>query len=440
MAALASGEREGSASAIDHLRLAGGDKIGRNAFERLGEQVALCLIEAVQHIFEQCLHIAAQPGDNATALVGEVEDARPAIGRVGLTLDPSGIFQPVDDTCEGDGLDLKPLGIEGLIFGRIAFKREQQPRLRSSQTEPAHPLVEEAAKLTRVISESVSGLNDHACTYNKPTYYIQGCWRPEAKHASRPIMTFVTEQFASFDGTRLAFHTEGEGRPVILLHGLFSSAQMNWIKWGHGARLAASGFRAIMLDFRVHGESEAPRDPAAYPPGVLVRDVVALAGYLALEPGEFDLVGFSLGARTAIHAVAHGILEPRRLAICGMGVAGLSGWARRADHFKRVIDEFDTIKPGDPAYTARTFLKSQGVDRVAARLLLDAMDDFDLAKLANLTMPTAVICGDEDQDNGSAPDLAALLPDARYVEVPGTHMNSVTKPELGEAIAAFLAA
>ncbi|WP_285709350.1 alpha/beta fold hydrolase [Erythrobacter oryzae] len=248
------------------------------------------------------------------------------------------------------------------------------------------------------------------------------------------------ERFASFDGTGLAVHTHGEGRPVVLLHGLFSSSQMNWIKWGHATRLAEAGFRAIMLDFRVHGESDAPRDAASYTPGLLVRDVAALAEHFALEPGTFDLVGFSLGARTAVHTVAHGVLEPRRLAVCGMGVEGLAGWARRADFFKRVIDEFDTIRPGDPAYAARTFLKSQGVDRTAARLLLDAMDDFDLAMLANLTMPTAVICGDEDRDNGSAEDLAALLPDARYIEVPGTHMGSVTKPELGSAIAEFLAA
>lgn len=248
------------------------------------------------------------------------------------------------------------------------------------------------------------------------------------------------EHFASFDGTRLAVHTLGEGRPVVLLHGLFSSAQMNWIRFGHAERLAAAGFRAIMLDFRVHGESEAPGDPAAYPLGVLVRDTAALAEHFALVPGGFDLVGFSLGARTAVHAVAHGILEPRRLAVCGMGVEGLAGWARRAGFFKRVIDEFDTIRPGDPEYVARTFLKSQGIDRAAARLLLDAMDDFDLAMLANITMPTAVICGDADRDNGSAEDLTVLLADARYIEVPGTHMSSVTKPELGIAIADFLAA
>ena len=55
-------------------------------------------------------------------------------------------------------------------------------------------------------------------------------------------------------------------------------------------------------------------------------------------------------------------------------------------------------------------------------------------------MPTLVVCGSEDDDNGSAEELAAALPNATFVEVPGTHMSSVTKPEFGEAIASFLAA
>ena len=78
-------------------------------------------------------------------------------------------------------------------------------------------------------------------------------------------------------------------------------------------------------------------------------------------------------------------------------------------------------------------------ERVAARLLLDTMPDLDLALLDNITMPTLVVCGDEDRDNGSAEELAGLLPNAEYVEVPGTHMGSVTKAELGEAIAGWLA-
>lgn len=249
-----------------------------------------------------------------------------------------------------------------------------------------------------------------------------------------------TFRFASFDGTELAVHVEGEGRPVVLLHGLFSSAQMNWIKWGHAARLVEAGFTAIMPDFRVHGASEAPHDPARYPPGVLVRDVAALIEHLGLEEGGYDLVGFSLGARTAIHGCASGVFAPRRLVLAGMGVAGLADWTRRAAFFLRVIDEFDTITRDDPAYLSRQFLKSQGVDRVAARLLLGAFEDLDIDSLDNVTVPTLVICGERDQDNGSARDLAAVLAHSTYVEVPGGHLDSATRTELGDGIVRFLAA
>ena len=246
----------------------------------------------------------------------------------------------------------------------------------------------------------------------------------------------MTDYFESFDGTKLATHRTGEGPPVVLLHGLFSSAEMNWIKWGHDQKIAEAGFEAIMLDFRVHGQSESPTDPASYPQNVLVRDVAALIEHLELD--DYVLGGFSLGARTSLHAVAHGVLKPSRLIVGGMGTAGLGEWNKRSAFFKRVIDEFDTMKADDPAWYSRQFLKSQGVDRVAARLLLDTMLDMDLSMLANVTMPTLVVCGDEDRDNGSAEELTQLLPDAIFVETPGNHLMSATKPEMGDAIAAWL--
>jgi pimeloyl-ACP methyl ester carboxylesterase len=245
-----------------------------------------------------------------------------------------------------------------------------------------------------------------------------------------------SEKFVSFDGTELAIHRVGAGYPVILLHGLFSSADMNWIKWGHAERLAEAGYEAIMLDFRVHGESEAPRDPAKYPKNVLVRDVAALIEHLGFD--DYVLGGFSLGARTSLHAVAHGVLNPSRLIVGGMGTSGLGEWQKRSAHFRRVIDEFDTMTSDDPAWYSRQFLKSQGVDRVAARMLLDTMPDMQLDLLANVTMPTLVVCGDEDRDNGSAQDLANLLPNAVYVETPGNHLMSATKPEMGQAIVEWL--
>lgn len=236
-------------------------------------------------------------------------------------------------------------------------------------------------------------------------------------------------------GARLAVHRMGAGRPVVLLHGLFSSAEVNWIKFATADRLVKAGFEAIMPDLRAHGQSDAPHDLAAYPADVLVQDALALVAKLELT--DYDLVGFSLGARTAVRGVLAG-LQPRRLVLGGMGLEGLSGWARRSAHFIDAIDRFGTILREDPAYLAQNFMKSMNVDRVAARLLLQSVDDTATTALDAITMPALVVCGSEDQDNGSAEALAERLPNAIYRAVPGTHMSSVTKPEFGAAIVDFL--
>jgi pimeloyl-ACP methyl ester carboxylesterase len=237
------------------------------------------------------------------------------------------------------------------------------------------------------------------------------------------------------DGTRLAYHEVGEGRAVILLHGLFSDADMNWIRFGHAARIAADGSRVIMPDLRAHGLSARPHDPASYPPGILARDVRELVAHLALE--DFDLGGFSLGSRTTVEAVGEGS-QPRRAILGGAGLEGLRNWKRRKDFFLEAIAMFDTVQLGDPHWLSVQFMKSQKVDRVAAALLLDSFEDAFIDWLKAFTMPTLVVCGSEDDDNGSAAELAAALPNARFEEVPGTHMSSVTKAQFGEAIAAFL--
>ena len=133
-------------------------------------------------------------------------------------------------------------------------------------------------------------------------------------------------------------------------------------------------------------------------------------------------------------------LAPRRLILGGMGIEGLGQWQHRSAFFIDAIDNFETIKRGDPHYLAQQFMKTMKVDRVAARLLLGSVEDTDAAALLRLTMPTLVVCGADDQDNGSAPALAEALPDGAYFEVPGTHMSSVTQPQFGEAIVRFLSA
>lgn len=245
-----------------------------------------------------------------------------------------------------------------------------------------------------------------------------------------------THKFASFDGVELAWTEMGEGRPVLLLHGLFSSAWINWIRYGHAAVIAAKGFRVIMPDLRAHGQSAAPHDPTAYPKDVLARDGMALLAHLGLT--DYDLGGYSLGARTTVRMLAAGA-APRRVILAGMGLEGLLDTGSRSGHFRHILTNLGKHERGSPEWMAEAFLKTTGGDPEALIHLLDTFVDTSREQLAAIEQPVLVLSGEEDADNGSHRALAELLPHAQHREIPGGHMSAVLKPELGQAIAEFLA-
>jgi pimeloyl-ACP methyl ester carboxylesterase len=191
-----------------------------------------------------------------------------------------------------------------------------------------------------------------------------------------------------------------------------------------------------MPDLRGHGLSGKPHDPGHYPQGILARDLEELVAHFELR--EFHLGGFSLGSRTVVQAVGEG-LRPGRAVLAGMGLRGLIDWERRQRFFIDAIAMFDTVRRGDAHWLAIQFMKTMKVDRQAAALVLQSFGDAPRDWLSAFTMPTLVLIGSEDEDNGSAHELARAIPGASYDEVPGTHMSSVTQPQLGEAIANFLA-
>jgi pimeloyl-ACP methyl ester carboxylesterase len=250
------------------------------------------------------------------------------------------------------------------------------------------------------------------------------------------VTDIAIHKWTASDGVELVWRQTGEGRAVILLHGLFSDAEMNWIKFGHAARIAGAGFRVIMPDLRAHGLSARPQTADKYPRGVLARDLHELIAHLDLA--EFDIGGFSLGARTVVQAVGEGA-RPGKAVLGGMGLEGLSDWNRRQAFFHEAIAQFNLARRGDPWWMAIQFMKTMKVDRVAAGHLLRTFEDAHREWLDAFTMPTLVVCGDKDDDNGSAQALAEALPDAVLKLVPGTHMSSVTEPAFGEEIARFLA-
>ncbi len=242
-------------------------------------------------------------------------------------------------------------------------------------------------------------------------------------------------QFNTRDDVSIHVAEVGEGRPLILIHGLFSEADTNWIKFGHAALLADAGFRVIMPDLRAHGQSGKPHDAQFYPKDVLADDQFALIDHLGLT--DFDLGGYSLGGRTVARILVRGC-RPGRAIISGMGLKGLTDTEARGDHFRHVLTNLGQHERGSPAFMAEAFLKTTGGDPEALIHILDTFVDTPVEALAAIDVPVGVICGADDDDNGSASALAEALPQGQLITVPGNHMSAVTKPELGAAFRDFL--
>ncbi|HEX4153800.1 MAG TPA: alpha/beta fold hydrolase [Steroidobacteraceae bacterium] len=242
--------------------------------------------------------------------------------------------------------------------------------------------------------------------------------------------------FEARDGTRLAYRELGSGRPLVLIHGFFSTAMVNWVRYGHAQTIAERGFRLIMPDLRGHGDSAKSHDPSAYPADVLTDDGLALIRILGLE--DYDLGGYSLGARTALRMLLRGA-APRRAVAAGMGLEGMVDAHGRGEFFRRVLTNPGTFPRGSAEWMAEAFLKTVSGDAQALLAVLDTAVDTPREALRGIMIPTLVAAGEEDRDNGSAAPLAAALGDGRYVALPGNHMSAVTKPQLAAAIVDFLA-
>ena len=92
-------------------------------------------------------------------------------------------------------------------------------------------------------------------------------------------------RFAHED-VEIAFLDEGEGEPIVLIHGFASNKEVNWVAPGWVTTLARAGRRVIALDNRGHGRSTKLYEPAAYHSAIMAQDVRALLDHLALPRAD----------------------------------------------------------------------------------------------------------------------------------------------------------
>jgi pimeloyl-ACP methyl ester carboxylesterase len=192
-----------------------------------------------------------------------------------------------------------------------------------------------------------------------------------------------------------------------------------------------------MLDLRGHGRSEASENPTAYPPDVLAQDGEALIAHLSLT--DYDLVGYSLGARTAVRMLVRGA-RPRRCVLGGMGDSGILGSAARADFFADAIRNGEESRNPQAAKVIHAMIQRANLKPQAMLNVLKAQVQPTQAELDRIDTPILVVSGIDDNDNGSAEGLARLLKNAKAERVPGNHLSAVQAPELAQAIVSCLAA
>lgn len=248
--------------------------------------------------------------------------------------------------------------------------------------------------------------------------------------------TMERYRFAGRDGVQLACQETGSGRPLILLHGFMGAGSHGLADW---ARLfAEQGRRVVLPDFRGHGDSPKPHDPAAYPSDVLADDGLALVERLGLGDGDYDLGGYSLGARIVLRMLARGA-RPGRAIVAGQGLAKVTGPQGEASHrvLTALVDQV-AIEPGSRDALIAQWVAKLGADPRALLLVLDSLLPTPEDALRRITVPTLVAIGDQDE-RSDADELAALLPDSRFVRVPGGHQSAFAAPELAAAMTAFLA-
>ncbi len=212
-----------------------------------------------------------------------------------------------------------------------------------------------------------------------------------------------------------------------------------WLEQANVDALAEQGHRVVLPDLRGHGESAKPHDRAAYPPDVLADDGLALVEHLGLGDGDYDLGGYSLGARIVVRMLARGA-RPRRAIVAGQGLAKVSG-PQGGGTIHRVLTALvDGVEIEPDSVDARMayWISKLDLDPRALLYVSELLVPTPEDALRKITTSTLVAIGDQDE-RSDADELAALLPNAQFTRVPGDHETAFTAPELVAAIAAFLA-
>ncbi|WP_024510668.1 alpha/beta hydrolase [Bradyrhizobium sp. ARR65] len=223
----------------------------------------------------------------------------------------------------------------------------------------------------------------------------------------------------------IAYLDEGEGDPILLVHGFASTKNVNWVYPTWVSELRKNGRRVIALDNRGHGESEKLYDPADYSIPIMASDVVALMDHLEIACA--DVMGYSLGARMTAWL---GLNEPERLRsaiLGGIGMAMIEGGGP-GENVAQALEAPSLDDVEDPVGRIfRAFADQTRSDRRAlAACLRGSRGLMSREQVSAIHVPVLIAVGTADEVAGSAEELGELIPGAEVLDIPNRdHMRAV---------------
>jgi pimeloyl-ACP methyl ester carboxylesterase len=236
----------------------------------------------------------------------------------------------------------------------------------------------------------------------------------------------------------IAYLDEGDGEPIVLIHGFASNKEVNWVAPGWVASLTRAGRRVIALDNRGHGASGKPTDPAAYHSATMAGDVAALLDHLRIA--RADIMGYSMGARITAFLAVEKPQRVRAAVLGGLGIHLVEG-VGLPESIATALEARSLADVSDPTGRQfRAFAEQTKSDLPAlAACIRGSRQVLSRAQVAAIAAPVLVAVGSKDEVAGSAQELAALIPGARALDIPGRdHMLAVGDKVFKSAVLDFL--
>jgi pimeloyl-ACP methyl ester carboxylesterase len=238
----------------------------------------------------------------------------------------------------------------------------------------------------------------------------------------------------------IAYLEEGEGEPVVLVHGFASNKEVNWAEPGWVAALTAAGYRTIALDNRGHGASSKLYNPFDYHSAVMAEDVRALLDHLAIERAH--VMGYSMGARISAYLALKHPNRVRSLILGGIGLRLVEG-VGLPQSIAEALEAPSLDSVTDPAGRMfRAFAEKTKSDlKALAACIRGSRQTLMREEVSSIRTPTLIAVGTKDPVAGSAQALAALMPDAQALDIPDRdHMLAVGDKVFKAGVLEFLKA